>query len=76
MDYILMMGMKSLEELFSDLSETDKLSMKKRKPVTVWLPEEYKIKYGKIQETSNGKFCKKIRELIIMSIDMVESKTS
>lgn len=68
------MAMKSLEELFSDLGAGDKISMKNRKPVTVWLPEEYKNKYGKIQEKSNSRFGKKIRELIIMAIDEVESK--
>lgn len=44
------------------------------KPVTIWLPVDYKNKFDTLQKSTKRKFGKKIKELVIRSIDKVDSK--
>jgi hypothetical protein len=46
------------------------------KPITLWIPENYKLKYDELQQKSNRRFCKKLRELMLAAIDKTESKAS
>lgn len=67
----------SLDKLIADFDPTLKTNGSKIKeggPVTIWLPAEYKAKYDRLQERSNRRFCKKVRELIVAAIDVTEPK--
>jgi diadenosine tetraphosphate (Ap4A) HIT family hydrolase len=64
---------KSLDSILDDLG-TDLFSTDERpetKPVTMWIPNEYKSKYDELQEQSKKKFGKKLQELVMASIDRV-----
>lgn len=65
---------QSIEEIFGDLdlSEYHDETRIEGKGVTFWLPMDYKIKYDMIQKCSKRKFSKKIKEIIMRSIDRVE----
>lgn len=69
---------KSLDQIISTFALKDdsmKSKIKDGGPVTIWLPKEYKTKYDKIQRTTDRRFCKKIRELIVAAIDITESQS-
>lgn len=71
------MGNKDLEELLEVLNNftTNGKDVKHSfKPITLWLPEDYKIRYDDLQKKSSRRFCKKLRELVLIAIDKTDSK--
>lgn len=44
--------------------------------VTIWLSPEYKAKYDRLQEVSQRRFVKKLRELVQLAIDKTEARAS
>lgn len=67
---------KSLDEVLGDFEQTEEETWGPRKPITIWIPESYKIKYDKIQDKSSRRFCKKLRELVLIAIDKTDLKAS
>lgn len=47
-----------------------------KKPITQWLPVEYKQKYDELQSKTKSRFGKKIQEMIMKAIDLVDEKAS
>jgi len=69
------MNTKSLDDVLNEFgSESEKSSDKKNSPLTLWVPESYKIRYDKLQKTSRRGFCRKLRELILIAIEKTDSK--
>lgn len=68
----------SLDEVFEqfDLSPANGSDHDNAKPVTFWIPQEYKSKYAEIQERTNGKLGKILKEVIKKSIDRAELEAS
>lgn len=72
-----MREMKSLDEILGEFhapTDLNKHSLKGGKPMTIWLPAEYKDRYAKLQYATEGRFCKKLRELIKAAIEMTEAQ--
>lgn len=40
-------------------------------PITLWIPVKYKERFAELQEKSNKRFGKKLKEVIMRSIDKV-----
>ncbi len=73
------MANKSLDTILSTFEPTQQNAeseLKDGKPVTIWLPREHHKAYGELQKSSRGKFCKKLREIILASIDHAKSKAA
>lgn len=70
------MSEKSLDDVLNNFEMTTKEASGDKKPITFWIPENYKIKYDDIQKKSNSTFGKKIRELVLIAIDKTSEKTS
>lgn len=66
---------ESLDAVLKNFKYDNKENEKGYKAITVWVPEEYKIKYGEIQRKSSRTFCKTLRDLILISIDKTISKS-
>ena len=65
---------KSLDAIlgsFDPNEETGRANLKGG-TVTIWLSPEYKAKYDRIQERSQRRFVKKLRELVQAAIDRTE----
>lgn len=64
---------KSLDSIFKDfqLDEDSDLVSKNMKCIAIWLPESYKKSFDELQDKTNRKFGRKIKELIIRSIQKV-----
>lgn len=61
----------SLEKF--DLSKVKVVEPVKKLPVTFWLPDDYKFKFGLIQNQSKNEFGKHIQKMIMKLIDSVEA---
>lgn len=59
-----------------DLSIFEKTSRDESRSVTFWIPVESKEKYNNLQKRSKGQFAKKLRNIIIKSIDFVDKKSA
>lgn len=76
------MGMKvhkSLDQILSDFNPTKQIrrpSLKEGAPVSVWLPQEYKTRYDRLQALSGRQFSEKLRQLMIAAIETAETKTT
>jgi hypothetical protein len=46
------------------------------RPVTVWLPHPYKVKYDMLQIQSGKRLSKKARELLMALIDLAEKRVA
>lgn len=65
----------SLDDVFSDLNlDSDAAAL--NKSITLWVPEEYKAKYDKLQKLSSREFNKRLRTLILKAIDQNIQKAS
>lgn len=66
---------RSLDAILDDFnwSAEEREDVKAGGPVTVWLTPKYKAKYDRLQEASNRRFIKKIRELVKAAIDRCEA---
>lgn len=58
------------DNLQSDLS--DHVVISQRQAITIWLPDEYKIKYDLLQERTKRRFGKLVKELLKKSIDKID----
>lgn len=67
---------KSLDGVFMEFNSLELETPSPQKAVTIWLPEEYKIKYDQIQKNSGRKFCKKVREMFMLAIDKTIEKSA
>jgi hypothetical protein len=70
---------KSLDQIMQgfDADETESVSsLKSGRPITIWLPAEYKAAYEQIQSRSGRRFTKKLRELIQAAIDVTQERAS
>lgn len=68
---------KSLDAILADFNPMDRDSSEKfikAGTVTIWLDPEYKSKYDRIQEKSQRRFGKKLRELVRAAIDRCETE--
>lgn len=67
---------KSLDEILEgfDVNDVVRTENLKGGPVTIWLSPEYKAKYDKLQELSQRRFAKKLRELLQAAIDRAQAK--
>lgn len=65
---------KSLDDIMLsfDPGEEESNFHESHKPLTVWVPNDQKMKYSRIQKKSRNKFSKKLRELIIRAIEKTE----
>lgn len=63
----------SLDQLLADFA-LHHCARDPGRPVTVWLPSEYKTRYARLQKASGRQFGKKVRELILAAIELAESK--
>ena len=71
---------KQTDLLSSFFNDTDSLfaGVRERKDctgITLWVPTEYKQKFAELQRKTHRKFGKKVQELLIKSIDCVESES-
>ncbi len=70
---------KSLDSIIQDFDPSHSESGNKVKdgsPVTIWLPNEYKEAYDRIQKTSGRGFSKKLRELVLSAIDLAGKRSA
>lgn len=69
---------KELEEIvdlsFKDSYPRENSAKVKRKPITSWLPEEYKEKFDNLQKETKYKFGKDLQAMIMRAIDLVDGK--
>jgi hypothetical protein len=72
--YYKKMSNKSLTEILSSFNELEKKDFTKTKPFTLWLPEEYKVRYDVLQAKSSRQFTKVIRDLVMYAIDETDHK--
>ena len=57
-----------------DLAIQEALENADRKPITVWIPSEYKKRYEALQMTSNYSASKAIKKILIKSIIRLEER--
>lgn len=66
----------SLDSIFENFnpvfSHDSEWNPEANKPLTFWLPDEYKAKYDLLQERTKRKFGKLLKEVLKRSIDRVE----
>lgn len=65
----------SFNDVFDDLN-LDKNVVDLDKSITLWVPQEYKTKYDKLQKLSSREFNKRLRTLILRAIDQNFQKVS
>lgn len=73
------MRAKSLDEILSGFNpseSTSESSLKQRDAVTIWLPPAAKARYDRLQELSNRRFSKKVREILLAAIEQAEARAS
>lgn len=64
-----------IQDIMSDFEINEQKSasdLSTGKPMTIWLPKEYKARYDRIQKMSRQRFSKKLREVIQAVIDKVD----
>ena len=67
------MTIDSILDGFDKLKVNDEVEVNK-KPITFWLPEEYKVKYEMLQGMTKNKFGKLLQEVVKKSIDKIDTK--
>lgn len=68
------MVIKSLDDVLDDFNPSEHENTCNYKPITLWLPENYKLRYDQLQQKSSRRFCKKLREIILIAIDKTDLK--
>lgn len=62
----------SIEEILGNFNPEDhKCSREDCRPLSIWVPAEYKKKYDELQESSGRSFGKLLKQVIMKSIDKV-----
>lgn len=67
----------SLDEILGDFAPSqEEVSVHPKRGVTltIWVPEEAKLKYDRLQRVSRKKFGKKVREALLTLIDLAEKR--
>jgi hypothetical protein len=61
----------SIEQILENFNRegVDHSEPVERKPLTLWIPADYKEKYESLQNQSKRKFGKALREIVKISID-------
>ena len=70
---------KSLDSILAsfEIADLETADREGSKPITIWVPTKVQQKYESLQEKSRRKFGKKLKEVVINSIDKVfESEAS
>lgn len=71
------MKTNSIEKIISEFDPTDtKPELHGGHPITVCLPAGYQEKYKNLQRVSGRKFARKVREVIMVAIDLAAEKVS
>lgn len=68
------MNSKSVSIEKFDLSKVKVVEPVKKLPVTFWLPDDYKLKFGLIQNQSKNEFGKHIQKMIMSLIDSIDNQ--
>lgn len=65
---------KSIDAIFENLDIFDlREGAVDMKPITIWVPLKYKIDYDKLQMSTRNKFGKKLKEVIMKSIEKMDA---
>lgn len=66
-----------IDSVFKDFESnlTDNHDTPSRQAITIWVPDEYKAKYDKLQEITKRKFGKLVKEVVKKSIDKVQNSS-
>ncbi|MGE0525881.1 MAG: hypothetical protein AB7G93_09575 [Bdellovibrionales bacterium] len=55
-----------------DLSDVSSFSPDEWKPIAIWVPIDYKMKYDRIQARTKRRFCKILKDIAMQAIDKVD----
>lgn len=68
---------KSLDQIFEEFdAETTLPQSGERKPITIWVPTEYKNTYDEIQAKTQHKLSKVLKKVVMKSIELAEAEVS
>jgi hypothetical protein len=72
------MAKKTLEEFLGGFGRENVKTEKVRegKPVTIWIPKAAKAEYDRLQRASERDFGKRVREIIIATIEEAKTRTA
>lgn len=75
------MEMSQLRKILSGLEFSGSESESKRKrdqmtALTVWVPRDAKARYDRIQSLTNRQFSKKVRDVLLLTIEEAEEMTN
>lgn len=67
----------SIDDLISGMSLTaGDLRKPERKGITIWLADDYKAKYARLQKRTGGQFHRVLKEILARAIDSVQEDAS
>jgi hypothetical protein len=70
------MVIKSLDDVLNDFSVEPTQPAGDYTTITLWVHKDYKARYDELQKKTSRRFCKKLRELIMIAIDTTQAKAS
>jgi hypothetical protein len=65
---------KSLDEILDNFNPGEGSNL--TSAITIWLPDEIKDAYDRLQERTGRRFSKKVRELLQAAIEIAEARAS
>lgn len=68
----------SLDSILANLISTNvaPVHRENEKPLTTWVPKDYKDKYARVQDATGRKFSKTLKEIIITAIEKADREVS